>query len=190
MKIAIVLNSPNIIDKVFEDSIIYVDGGYNNKKYLEGKKTLAVVGDFDTLKDIPSDEKIIKLKKEKDFTDGERAVYLAKELKASEVSIYGATGGRIEHILGNIALLKLCACLSLKAKIIEKDCEIILCCGKQNLDIKKGTTISIIPYTDDCIVLESKGLYYPLNNLTLTKGDTRGISNYNTEDKVYINIEK
>ena len=33
MKIAIVLNSPNKIEKVFEDCIIYVDGGYNNKKY-------------------------------------------------------------------------------------------------------------------------------------------------------------
>lgn len=190
MKIAIVLNSPNKIDSVLENNVIYTDGGYKNKRYLSNKKTVAVVGDFDTLKKIPKEENVIKLEKEKDFTDGERAVIFAKELGAEEISIYGATGGRIEHVFGNVALLKLASKLSLKAKIIEKDCKIFLCTNEQSFLVKKNTTISLIPYTDECLVSESKGLYYPLKNLTLTKSDTRGISNYSTYENVYLNISK
>ncbi len=190
MKVAIVLNSPNKIKKVLEENVIYTDGGYKNKKYLKDKKTLAVVGDFDTLKKIPLNENVVKLEKEKNFTDGEKAVLIAKEYGASEISIYGATGGRIEHVFGNIALLKLAKEQPLKAKITEDDCEILLCSGEQNFNIKKGSRISIIPYTEKSVVSNSKGLYYPLNDLTLTNGDTRGISNYNTEEKVYINVKE
>ena len=48
---------------------------------------------------------------------------------------------------------------------------------KLNIFAKKGSTLSFIPYGGDCKFNCSNGLYYPLNKLTLTTADTRGISN-------------
>ena len=107
MQIAIILKAPSIDCVVKEENVIFADGAYRFLAQLGNKKVLAVVGDFDSLGRTPKGENIVSLEVEKNFTDGERAVRLAKEYGADEITIYGAYGGKIEHILGNIALLKI-----------------------------------------------------------------------------------
>ena len=41
----------------------------------------------------------------------------------------------------------------------------------------ENRTVSLIPFSGDVHIINSKGLYYPLKNLTLRQGETRGISN-------------
>ena len=48
---------------------------------------------------------------------------------------------------------------------------------------KKGN-ISLVPYGDYVHIINSKGLEYPLEDLVLTKSDTRGISNLSFADEV------
>ena len=107
MQIAIILKAPSIDCVVKEENVIFADGAYRFLAQLGNKKVLAVVGDFDSLGRTPKGENIVSLEVEKNFTDGERAVRLAKEYGADEITIYGAYGGKKEHILGNIALLKI-----------------------------------------------------------------------------------
>ncbi len=188
MKIAIVLNSPESVTRVFENDIIYADAGYKNKKNFEDKKTLAVVGDFDTLGHVPEHEVVVGLEREKNFTDGERAVRLSKELGADEITIYGAFGGKPEHILGNVALLAIAEKIGLKAAIRGDNYAIYLVSGERAFAVKKGASVSFIPYTDEATAADSRGLYYPLKNLVLTKSDTRGISNVATAEEIFINV--
>ena len=177
MEIAIILKAPNLKDCVKEESVIYADAGYNLKGKVGDKKVLAVVGDFDSLGAPPKDQSVIKLNKEKDLTDGERAVQLAKEFGAESINIYGATGGNIEHILGNLALLKIAKNLHLKARITDNGKVIMLISKNVCLKAKKGTKLSLIPYGGACSFCDSRGLYYPLKDITLTPADTKGISN-------------
>ena len=107
MEVAIILKAPTLNVSVDEQNVIYADAGYKFKNQIGNKTVLAVVGDFDSLKSAPANEKLIPLEVEKNFTDGERAVRYAKEVGATKVVIYGAFGGKMEHILGNLALLKL-----------------------------------------------------------------------------------
>lgn len=193
MKIAIILNSPEKIrvKEMTENEIIYADGGYSNAKYFKDRKTLAVVGDFDTLSKVPENEKVIKLNREKDFTDGERAIYYAKEIGADEVCIYGAFGGKPEHILGNLTLLKTAWKAGLKASAKYGGRTIkLLPRGKYEIKVKKGGSFSFIPFGKNVCFGKSDGLYYPLDNLTLTPYDTRGISNIALSDKIEFIILK
>ena len=102
-KIAIILKSPDFCESVTEDIVIYADAALNHKNKVGEKEILAVVGDFDSLGYTPKGVNITKLEVEKNFTDGERAVHLAVENGYKDITIYGAYGGKIEHILGNIA---------------------------------------------------------------------------------------
>ena len=188
MKAAIILNSPDPVKNVSEQNVIYADAGYKNKLLLKGKTTLAVVGDFDTLGKAPDGERVISLEREKDFTDGERAIRFAKEHGANEVTVYGAFGGRPEHVLGNIVLLAIAKKIGLKACARGDNFTMYLVSGARTFPVRKGVSVSLIPYTDECIVTDSRGLYYPLEKLVLTKEDTRGISNETTETEFYINV--
>ena len=188
MKIALILKSPDSIGKVSEDLVIYADAGYNHCKELGEKKVLAVVGDFDSLGAKPDGCETVSLNVEKNFTDGEFALRYAVQKGATEVVIYGGLGGKIEHVLGNIALLKIANELCIDA-YIKKDNQIIRLIHKNTLlTAKKGAKFSLIPYSDSCTFSKSFGLYYPLNDITLTKGDTRGISNEVVDEKVKIEI--
>ncbi len=190
MQIAIILKAPKLDCVVDEQNVIFADGAYKFAQQTGNKNVLAVVGDFDSLGCAPKNEKIVALEVEKNFTDGERAVRLAKEYGADEIIIYGAYGGKIEHILGNIALLKIAKDLGLKAKIKDANGCTRLIDDKITLSVKKDSSLSLIPYSGDCEFMRSENLYYTLDNLTLTPSDTRGISNIATAEQVYIEIKK
>ncbi len=186
MKVALILKSPEPIGVVKEDVVIYADAGFKFKDQLKDKKVLAVVGDFDSLGKAPNGENVVALQKEKNFTDGEYALRYAVEEGATDISIYGAFGGKIEHILGNISLLAIAKTLKVNAKIVDEKTVVKLIDETAKITVKKGATISLIPYGGDCSFAKSSGLYYPLNDLTLTPFDTRGISNQAIEDKIEI----
>jgi len=191
MKVAIVLNSPTPVKKVDENDIIYTDGGYRNQKYLKGKNTLALVGDFDTPKKIPKGVNIVRLNPEKDFTDGERAIRYAKEIGAESVTIYGAENGKIEHVLGNIALLKIAKDQGIDAVISANGRTVrLLGAGRHEFKVDKNSAVSFIPYGGECEFIGSNGLYYPLAAKKLTPADTLGISNIAEEETVSVEIEK
>lgn len=188
MKVGIILKSPLELGKVEEDLVIFADAGFKFKEQLKDKKVLAVVGDFDSLGKAPNGEKIVALQKEKNFTDGEFALRYAVENGATDISIYGAFGGKIEHVLGNITLLAIAKALKVNAKLVSEKTVVKLIDKTTKITVEKGATISLIPYGGDCSFAKSFGLYYPLNDLTLTPFDTRGISNLAIEEKIEICI--
>ena len=135
MKVAVILKAPSLSVEVTEQNVIYADAAYKFKNQIGDKNVLAVVGDFDSLKAAPKNENVISLQVEKDFTDGERAIRYAKEVGATEAVIYGAYGGMMEHVLGNIALLNIAKNLGLKAVIKDENgyTELIDCKWQNNL---------------------------------------------------------
>lgn len=191
MDVAIILNAPDKIalSEVSEERVIYADGGYKSAKEMKGKITLAVIGDFDTLTFIPENENIVLLEREKNFTDGERAVCYAKEIGAEKISIYGAFGGKPEHVLGNLSLLKIARKAGVAAEIKYGGRSVrLLDSGEYSFGVKKGGSVSLIPFGENAAFGKSKGLYYPLDGLTLTSADTRGISNVATESEISFSV--
>ena len=88
-----------------DDLVIAADGGFD---YLEeiGLRADIVLGDFDSVisYDLPSDA--MRYPRDKDDTDMFIAAKLGLEKGYTEFIIYGGLGGRLDHTLANIQLLR------------------------------------------------------------------------------------
>lgn len=185
-KVAIVLSGVNLEREIEEEKIICADGGYNLAAgFLE--RVIRVVGDGDSIKGYEIEN---PSPTEKDYTDGETAIRLAKSLGFDEASVYGATGGRSDHVYVNLFLLRIARDIGLQAKIVTKEGHIIYKDkGEVVLRVKKGDVISVLPYAGSVVVDKSDGLFYPYDNLELTKTNTVGISNVAEKSLVKFEIK-
>lgn len=155
-----------------------------------------ILGDFDSIDKKVLEKyktqkiKINELKPEKDFTDTEEAINLAIKLKSSEFVIIGAIGTRIDHLLANINVLKIALDNNIKAKIINEHNEIELI--NNELIIEKNNLykyISIMPLTTQVEGITITGMKYPLENYTLTIGNSLGVSNEQIEKTAKIKVK-
>ena len=155
-----------------------------------------ILGDFDSIDKKVLEKyktqkiKINELKPEKDFTDTEEAINLAIKLKSSEFVIIGAIGTRIDHVLANINVLKIALDKNIKAKIINEHNEIELI--NNELIIEKNNLykyISIMPLTTQVEGITITGMKYPLENYTLTIGNSLGVSNEQIEKTAKIKVK-
>lgn len=181
MEIAIVLNSGiPVTREIAADKIICADGGYR----LCPVRPDYLVGDLDSLSSAPEGIPLLRHDSHKNFTDGESAVYFAKELGADAVTLYGVTGGRYDHFLGNLAVMALAMKLGMRVRSLDDDAEIYGVSTALDphfsFDLDEGETFSILPHGGPATVTEARGVEYPLENLTLTPTNTRGVSNVAT----------
>lgn len=170
------------------DFTVVCDGAYEKAK-SQLEKISVVVGDFDSLGYVPTDVKTKKLVPEKDFTDGEVGLRLLAENGCTEIDIVWAMGLRTDHMLGNLALLKIADDLGVKAKITSSVEDIYLTSGEFSLSGVLGKTISLLPFGESAHIIDGEGFKYKVNDLTLTKGSTLGISNVATDSSVKVKVD-
>ena len=186
------------IQKVQPDYIIGVDSGLEFL-YRNDMKPTHVVGDFDSV----SPEVIAFYKKEttipiqefnpvKDATDTEIAVRLAIELGVTELGILGATGTRLDHVMGNIQILKIALDAGVKAWIVDANNRISLW-EKEILltdETGFGKYFSIFPFGTEVCDVSIKGAKYPLSKYHMTNENSRCVSNERVGEKVEITFSK
>ena len=96
--------------RLAKDIIICADGGANHI-YKTGVKPDMIVGDLDSIDDETllyyQEQNVLfhKFSSKKDLTDTELAINFALEEGANELVLFGSTGSRLDHTLGNIMLL-------------------------------------------------------------------------------------
>ncbi len=188
MKVAIVLNcGATVARKIKADKVVCCDGGY---KYCPVEPDI-ILGDFDSLELTEDCEaEIVRHDPHKNASDGELAVYYAKEaLCADEIVFYGVLGGRYDHTLCNFATMKLAKNLGMSVKAEEDGLDIYFAQGCLELPTQKGEMVSILPYGGNAIVNCSDNLEYPLDDLLLTASDSRGLSNVSLGGKVKIDVK-
>ena len=102
----------------------------------------------------------------KDDTDTEYAIRYAIAHGASEITLLGATGTRMDHVLGNISLLGIG--LEQKVPITILDANNRIRMADHSLEILKteqfGKYVSLIPYSEKVTGLTLKGMKYPLDH--------------------------
>lgn len=187
MPAALVLNAPELDTEVKEDAIIAADGGY---RHVEGKNVIAVIGDLDTLKRIPENVKLVKYPVEKNATDGELAIEYAASRGITELNVYGGLGGKPEHVAGNLNLLAFAFGKGIRAKLVTRDYTVYYATGTFRVRAGEGAVVSVFAYGGEALVDRSEGLYYPLEDLTLTPSSSRGISNVATADEIAFEVKR
>lgn len=139
------------------------------------------VGDFDSLSaegetymENLVHTKIIRLKPEKDDSDTQSAVNYAIEQGTDKITILGATGNRIDHLMANFGLLMLGKTKRVQIILIDK--YNYMCLVESGAIIKKseqfGKYVSFFPIEGDVLGLTLKGFKYPLNGHYLKVEDS------------------
>nr|WP_221452173.1 thiamine diphosphokinase [Bacillus benzoevorans] len=126
-------------------------------------------------------ENLIKFKPEKDETDMEHALNWAITQNPQIIRIFGATGGRLDHMLANLQLL----INPIKNKshvqiemIDQKNIVFLKQPGVYSIEkLEKKKYISFIPMMNDVKGVTLKGFKYPLNDYHIELGSTVCISN-------------
>ena len=87
-----------------QDLVIAADGGFASLRAL-GVNADVVVGDFDSLDEIPDHPNLLRLPRIKDETDMGYAINHALKLGYTRFLLLGGMGGRLEHTIANLQLL-------------------------------------------------------------------------------------
>ncbi len=174
-----------IPDDVNVDSyslVIAADKGYAYAKE-EGILPHIFVGDLDSF----SDKTEIKcsetyfLPTEKDKTDTQFAIELAISSGAENITVLGALGGRLDHTLANVHLLKMGLEKGAFVTLCDKTQTVMLINRPTKIKRKEAFALSLIPLTR-CEHVSVKGVYYPLSDAVMDLGNPYGVSNEFTEE--------
>lgn len=152
-----------------------------------------IIGDMDTADSgsvsrlLNRGARAVTLQREKNETDTEAAMNYALESGAEDIVMLGATGGRFDHTMGNVAMLVRAARKGMRCRIIDKTNEMWAATGEHDVFGCIGQTVSIIPLTGDLIVTATN-LEYPLQKLKLGVDASRGISNVIMKSPAHLSI--
>lgn len=186
------------------DIIIGADSGLNQVARLDIFPDY-IVGDFDSVSKHVLDKylegAVLKNGKKpiikeypshKDYTDTQIGIELAISIGATELIILGATGTRIDHLIGNINLLLIPLKQKVRASIIDANNKIYLIDSNTRIEREKlfGTYFSLLPLTEEVIGVTLKGFKYPLKEKDLQIGDSLGISNEVSDEIAFIEIKE
>ena len=190
MKIAVLANGAwnlewgkQVLEEV--DFLICADGGANHAA-LSGRMPDLLIGDLDsvlqeTLSQCENAGCVIeRYSCEKDETDLELALSRAEEqaclVGEQDIWLYGATGKRIDHFLGNVALMLAYARKGYRIRLVDPEHEMWILQGRDCLSASQGQEISLIALSEKAVVT-TEGLYYPLRQGVLLQDSPRGVSN-------------
>jgi len=160
------------------DLLIAADGGA--KYFFDiGLTPQVIIGDMDSIDSdmwkSKSGIEYIRYSADKDISDAELAVEYALEHGYEQIILVAATGGRLDHTLGNIALV---AGYPGRVAILD-GISTLVAVGKSEkcmLHGRIGATVSLMPYSAGPLKVITKGLKYPLQNECLISA-THGLSN-------------
>jgi thiamine pyrophosphokinase len=164
------------------DEIIAVDGGLTSVDLI-GYKPDIIIGDFDTvdkkLLDKYASAVILKLNPVKDNTDTEEAVDYAISHNATSVDIIGALGGRLDHTIGNIFLLKKAYELNVSARVLSPQNEAFIIYNYAKVYSKGYKYVSLIQFDGSAKGVTLKGFKYNVEDFDFDTSKTYrlGISN-------------
>lgn len=180
--------------KLGEPDLVACDKGYE-AVYAAGLTPDMLIGDMDSLSKELYDEfrarfpeRIKRFPSQKDETDTELALRYAAEEGYREVFLLGATGSRMDHFLGTLGLFSYADKRGIELYILDPYNRIR--CIHQDTRLRKadqyGTVVSLIPFTDTVFHVTLRGFRYLLNDATMTRGKTIGVSNVIEEEEAEI----
>ena len=180
------------------DFLICADGGANNAA-LSGRMPDLLIGDLDSIsvENLDRCEKmgcaIERFPCKKDETDLELALFRAEEQARSaderDIWLYGATGKRIDHFLGNLALMLAYARKGYRVRLADPEHEMWILQGREEITGSQRQEVSLIALSERAVV-STEGLYYPLQHGVLFQESPRGISNVFVGEKAVVEVHE
>ena len=178
------------------DVMIAADSGMN---FLQRNNIVPdiIAGDFDSA-DVVSLEKfskmneveILRLNPIKDDTDTEFVIREAIRRGATEITVLGATGTRLDHVLGNMHLLGIGVQEGVQIQLIDAHNRIRMISGEAELRREEqfGDFVSFLPINGAVEGVTLEGFKYPLKDAVISSFSSLGISNEIVEEIARVRI--
>jgi thiamine pyrophosphokinase len=168
------------------DLVFCANGGYELAHGL-GIRPDRVVGDLDSVSPIvATGVEVARYPREKDFSDFELALQHATAEEPERVFVYGALGGRPDHLLTNIVVL---AHAEIPVVFIEESAECYNVREELTIDGREGCTASLVAIGGTCSIRSTGGFRYPLVNEDLHPS-SRGLSNVITARTARVRVSR
>lgn len=188
----------NYIKENKYDCMIAADSGMN---FLHRNNLVpdVIAGDFDSVDAESLDEflgmsevEVLRLNPVKDDTDTEFVIREAIRRGATEITVLGATGTRLDHVLANVNLLGIGLEEGVSIELVDVHNRIRMI--KDSLTISKeeqfGSFVSILPVRGDAKGVTLEGMKYPLENADIACFSSLGISNEITDETAKISVKQ
>jgi len=171
---------------------VAVDMGMNVFHRLN-KKPDVLIGDLDSIcpKIQIDDIKLHQFPRDKDKSDTELAIDFCIEEGWEYIDILGGIGDRLDHTLANAYLLTYAHKRCKQIRLRNAQNTIYLLNGENALSLygNIGDTISIIPITSELQKLNIRGCRWDVTDTKIQRGQSRGLSNYLTNNHAHISAE-
>ena len=177
-----------------DDFLVAVDGGLRHLITLQLTPHL-IIGDLDSV--TPQDldlcihwgVEIQRFPPKKDQTDLELAVLEVLRRGFTDILITAVTGGRLDHTVGNLAILALPQLSGTYTRIVENGTTIYHVNDQIDLETYPGALVSLLPWGDAVTGVNTSGLQYALNDAILYPWRTLGLSNVATCSQVSVSVK-
>ena len=171
--------------------IIAADAGYHHLERL-GIMPDVLIGDFDTIGEIPTCVCTIKFPAEKDYTDTELAIIEGINRGYSDFVICGSIGGkRLEHTVANLALASSYAQKGYSILLTDGSYNVLaLHNGKAEFDSSECGFVSVFALSGKASGVCEHGLKYSLKDGVLDSSNpTLCVSNEFCGRNSFISVE-
>ena len=161
-----------------EDCVICADAGLKNADIFSRSPDL-ILGDFDSLGQIPQGENVEVYPPEKDYTDMMLAIEKGFQRGYDSFVILGAMGGeRADHSVANIQSLAFICEKGGRGFILHKD-TVFTAIKDTQMKFSKNCRgyISVFSLRDESKGVSEKNLKYELDNQSLFSSNPMGVSN-------------
>lgn len=174
----------------FEGSVVIAaDGGLDFLRSADISPDY-IIGDFDSLGEIPTGAKVTVLPKEKDVTDMWAAAEKGIDCGCNSFVIYGGTGGRLDHTLANLQLIAHLSKLGFEASLFGSGYAIsAVTKGEIEISGRAGEYVSVFSLSDVCEGVTIENLKYCVENIRLTNDFPLGVSNEFTGKTAKISVK-
>lgn len=172
-----------------DDLIIAADGGYS-ALIKKGIRCDLIIGDMDSISEIPDSVELIRHPVEKDETDTYLAYLEGWRRGYRKFEIYGGTGGRSDHTFANYCLLSNIKNRGGDARLYS-DTEVayVIQNGRMRVTGNPQNKISVFAFGGDAEGVNIKGLYYEMSDGRLTSDFPLGVSNSFITDEAEISVK-
>lgn len=170
------------------DYLIAADAGY---KYCRENNLIPnlVLGDFDSLGELPEHPNMLELPVEKDETDTLSAVKTGIERGYRRFYIYGGTGGaRPDHSIANLQTLVYLANRGCRGWLFGKD-YVWTCIKNSSLRIKGEGDVSVFCPDGEAKGVWLRGLKYELEDAVISSDFPLGVSNFLSDGEAEIKVK-
>ncbi len=155
---------------------IFCDSGLRHMEAL-GRKPDLIVGDFDSHVNPHMDVETIVLPHVKDDTDTVFAVKEALRRGFEEFLLIGVVGGRLDHTLGNVAILLMLDSAGKKAVIADDFSDMEIVSRERALIPDRYSYFSLLNITGTAKGVTIRNALYPLSDAEITCEYPIGVSN-------------